>query len=115
MEKEKTAQQKAEESLKKVMQEGETPSVENLMLALNQAKVMNNQLRAKLAQLAEGCRDLELRLGASEFQHRLEFLWKVLFTAESKTVFGNDFVEKCKKDFEEMLFPVPQEPVKDNE
>lgn len=105
---------KAEQSLKKVMQEGEKPSVENLMLALNQANGKIKQMQVQMAQMADACRDMELRLVTTEFKHRLEFLWKVLFTEDAKTVFGKDFVEQCNLEFKEMMFPPVPQP-EDNE
>lgn len=105
----KVNEKKAEESLRKVMKEGEQPSVENLMLALNQANGKVRQMQAQLAQMADACRDMELRLVTTEFKHRLEFLWKVLFTEDAKKVFGEVFVEQCNLEFKEMMFPpVPQ-------
>ena len=111
MEKIKSKAQKiAEESLKKTMQEGEEPSVENLMVALNQANGRIKQMHAQMEQMADAYRDLQLRLATTEFQHRLEFLWKVLFTDNSHFVFGDEFVEKCAEEFKDMIFPnIPEE------
>ena len=106
MEKTKSKAQKvAEESLKKTMQEGQEPSVENLMLALNQANGKIKQLYAQMEQMSEAYRDLQLRLATNEFQHRLDFLWRVLFTNNSDIVFGAEFVEKCAAEFRDMMFP----------
>ena len=110
----KVNEKKAEESLRKVMKEGEQPSVENLMLALNQANGKVRQMQAQLAQMADACRDMELRLVTTEFKHRLEFLWKVLFTEDAKSVFGEVFVEQCNLEFKEMMFPPVPQP-EDNE
>lgn len=108
------AQKAAEESLKKTMQEGENPSPENLMLALDQA---NNRIRAmqlQMSQMNEAYKDLQLRLATTEFQHRLEFLWKVMFTDNSYVMFGEEFIEKCAEEFKEMMFPTfPVEQEKD--
>ena len=106
MEKTKSKAQKvAEESLKKTMQEGKEPSVENLMFALNQANDRIKQMHAQMEQMYEAHRDLQLRLATNEFQHRLDFLWKVMFTDNSYVMFGNEFIEKCAEEFKEMMFP----------
>ena len=98
-------QKAAEESLKKTMQEGEEPSVENLMVALEQAHTRIKQLQMQMAQMSEAYRDMQLRLATNEFQHRLEFLWKVLFIDGAPTVFGKEFIAKCTEEFKEMMFP----------
>ena len=105
MEKTKTNAQKAEESLKQTLQEEENPSVKNLVLALDQANNRIRQMQAQMAQMTNEYRDMQLRLATAEFQHRLEFLWKVLFTDDSHFVFGDEFVEKCAEEFKEMMFP----------
>lgn len=99
------SQKAAEESLKKVMQEGEEPSVENLMVALNQANGRIKQMQLQMSQMGEAYKDLQLRLATTEFQHRLEFLWKVMFTDDSHIMFGEEFIEKCAEEFKEMMFP----------
>ena len=106
MEKTKSKAQKiAEESLKKTMQEGKEPSVENLMFALNQANDRIKQMHAQMEQMYEAHRDLQLRLAANEFQHRLDFLWRVLFTEGTDQIFGKEFYKKCAEEFKEMMFP----------
>ena len=99
------AQKAAEESLKKTMQEGKEPSVENLMVALNQANGRIKQMQVQMGQMSEAYRDLQLRLATTEFQHRLEFLWKVMFTDGAPTLFGREFITKCAEEFKEMMFP----------
>lgn len=99
------SQKAAEESLKKTLQEGKEPSVENLMVALEQAHTRIKQLQMQLAQMSEAYRDMQLRLATNEFQHRLEFLWKVLFTDDAPTIFGKEFIAKCTEEFKEMMFP----------
>ena len=109
------AQKAAEESLKKTMQEGDKPSVENLMVALNQANGRIKQMQVQMGQMSEAYKDLQLRLATTEFQHRLDFLWKVLFTDGTKTVFGREFIEKCAEEFKDMMFPTfPVEQEEDN-
>ena len=109
------SQKAAEESLRKVMREGEEPSVENLMVALNQANSRIKQMQLQMSQMGEAYKDLQLRLATNEFQHRLDFLWRVLFTDETKTVFGGEFIEKCAEEFKEMMFPTfPVEQEEDN-
>lgn len=109
------SQKAAEESLKKVMQEGEEPSVENLMVALNQANGRIKQMQLQMSQMNEAYKDLQLRLATTEFQHRLEFLWKVMFTDDSHVIFGKEFIEKCSEEFKEMMFPTfPMEQEEDN-
>lgn len=109
------SQKAAEESLKKTMQEGDEPSVENLMVALNQANGRIKQMQLQMSQMGEAYKDLQLRLATTEFQHRLEFLWKVLFTDNSHFVFGDGFVEKCAAEFRDMMFPTfPVEQEEDN-
>ena len=80
-------------------------SVENLMVALEQAHTRIKQLQMQMGQMSEAYKDMQLRLATNEFQHRLEFLWKVLFTDGAKTVFGREFIEKCVEEFKEMIFP----------
>ena len=58
-----------------------------------------------MSQMNEGFRDLQLRLATTEFQHRLEFLWKVMFTEGTSRIFGNAFIERCADEFKEMMFP----------
>lgn len=99
------AQKAAEESLRKTMQEGEEPSVENLMVALSQANGRIKQMQIQMGQMSEAYKDLQLRLATTEFQHRLEFLWKVMFTDNSYVMFGEEFIEKCAEEFKEMMFP----------
>ena len=99
------AQKAAEESLRKTMQEGKEPSVENLMVALNQANGRIKQMHVQMEQMSEAYKDLQLRLATTEFQHRLEFLWKVMFTDNSYVMFGEEFIEKCAEEFKEMMFP----------
>ena len=99
------SQKAAEESLKKVMQEGDEPSVENLMAALSQANGRIKQMQIQMGQMSEAYKDLQLRLATTEFEHRLEFLWKVLFTDGAPTIFGRDFTKKCAEEFKEMMFP----------
>lgn len=109
------AQKAAEESLRKTMQEGEEPSVENLMVALNQANGRIKQMQIQMGQMSEAYKDLQLRLATTEFQHRLEFLWKVMFTDNSYGMFGEEFIEKCAEEFKEMMFPTfPTEQEEDN-
>lgn len=109
------AQKAAEESLKKTMQEGKEPSVENLMVALNQANGRIKQMQVQMEQMYDAHRDLQLRLATNEFQHRLEFLWKVMFTDNSYVMFGEEFIEKCAEEFKEMMFPTfPVEQEEDN-
>lgn len=109
------SQKAAEESLKKVMQEGEEPSVENLMVALNQANGRIKQMQLQMGQMSEAYKDMQLRLATTEFQHRLDFLWKVLFTDNSYTMFGEEFLEKCAEEFKEMMFPTfPMEQEEDS-
>ena len=115
MEKTKTNAQKAEESLKQTLQEGKSPSVENLMLALDQANNRMRQMQAQMAQMANEYRDMELRLATAEFQHRLEFLWKVMFTDSSYVILGEEFIEKCAEEFKEMMFPTFPEEQKEDE
>ena len=98
-------QKAAEESLRKTMQEGEEPSVEKLMIALNQANGRIKQMQLQMSQMGEAYKDLQLRLATTEFQHRLEFLWKVMFTDNSYAMFGKEFIEKCAEEFKEMMFP----------
>ena len=98
-------QRAAEESLKKTLQEGKEPSVENLMVALEQAHTRIKQLQMQMGQMSEAYRDMQVRLATNEFQHRLEFLWKVLFTDDAPTVFGKEFIAKCTEEFKEMMFP----------
>lgn len=98
-------QKAAEESLRKTMQEGEEPSVEKLMVALNQANGRIKQMQIQMGQMSEAYKDLQLRLATTEFQHRLEFLWKVMFTDNSYAMFGKEFIEKCAEEFKEMMFP----------
>lgn len=98
-------QKAAEESLKKTMQEGEEPSVESLMVALNQANGRIRQMQVQMGQMSEAYKEMQLRLATNEFQHRLEFLWKVLFTDGAPTIFGREFIAKCTEEFKEMLFP----------
>lgn len=100
-----TTQKVAEESLKKTLQEGAEPSVENLMVALEQAHTRIKQLQMQMAQMSEAYRDMQLRLATNEFQHRLEFLWKVLFTDYAASTFGDEFIAKCTEEFKEMMFP----------
>ena len=100
----------AQESLNKVMHEADEPSVENLMVALNQANGRIKQMQMQMAQMVESYKDLQLRLATTEFQNRLDFLWKVLFTDNSHFVFGDEFVEKCADEFKDMMFPqIPEE------
>lgn len=99
------SQKAAEESLKKVMQEGKEPSVENLMVALNQANSRIKQMQLQMSQMGEAYKDMQLRLATTEFQHRLEFLWKVMFTDDSYVMFGEEFIKKCAEEFKEMMFP----------
>ena len=109
------AQKAAEESLRKTMQEGDKPSVENLMLALEQAHTRIKQMQVQMSQIGEAYKDMQLRLATTEFQHRLEFLWKVMFTDDSHIMFGEEFIEKCAKEFKEMMFPTfPTEQEEDN-
>lgn len=109
------AQKAAEESLKKTMQEGKEPSVKNLMVALNQANGRIKQMQVQMEQMYDAHRDLQLRLATNEFQHRLEFLWKVMFTDNSYVMFGEEFIEKCAEEFKEMMFPTfPVEQEEDN-
>lgn len=108
-------QKAAEESLRKTMQEGKEPSVENLMVALNQANGRIKQMQLQMSQMGEAYKDLQLRLATTEFQHRLEFLWKVMFTDNSYVMFGEEFIEKCAEEFKEMMFPTfPTEQEEDN-
>lgn len=104
----------AQKSLNKVLQEGGQPSVENLMLALNQAKVNEQNNRNTILQMKEALRDLQIRLVTTEFQHRLEFLWKVMFTEGSINMFGADFISQCAEEFKYMMFP-PAEETKEQE
>ena len=100
----------SEESLRKTMQEGKEPSVEQLMIALNKSEATIRQLKVQLGQAAEAYKDMQLRLATTEFQHRLEFLWKVMFTDGSSSLFGRDFITKCAEEFKKMMFPViPEE------
>lgn len=100
----------AQEALRKASTEGTVPSIENLMISLDRANTTIRNLKAQMSQMVEGYRDLQVRLAANEFQHRLEFLWKVLFTEDSKAVFGKEFVEKCNDEFKDMMFPqMPEE------
>lgn len=106
----------AEESLNKVMHENDEPSVENLMLALNQANGRIKQMQVQMAQMAEAYKDLQLRLATTEFQNRLEFLWKVMFTDYSNQMFGDDFIAKCAEEFKDMMFPTfPMEQKEEND
>ena len=98
-------QKAAEESLRKVMQKDGTPSVETLMAALDQANGRIRQMQIQMSQMNEACRDMKLRLAANEFQHRLDFLWRVLFTDNSSIIFGDEFLEKCAEEFKDMMFP----------
>jgi len=95
----------SEESLRKTMQEGTEPSVEQLTFALNKSEATIRQLKIQLGQAAEAYKDMQLRLATTEFQHRLEFLWKVMFTDGAPTLFGRDFITKCAEEFKEMMFP----------
>lgn len=95
----------SEESLKKTMQEGKEPSVEQLMFALNKSEATIRQLKVQLGQAAEAYKNMQLRLATTEFQHRLEFLWRVMFTDGSPSLFGKDFITKCAGEFKEMMFP----------
>lgn len=107
----------AQKDLTKAIQEGtEEPSVENLMIALSQSKATIQNLRNQIKQMAEGYRDLQIRLATTEFQHRLDFLWKVLFTENSEVYFGSEFLMKCAEEFKEMMFPQVAEetPVEEN-
>lgn len=99
------SQKAAEESLKKTMQEGEEPSVENLMVALNQANGRIKQMQVQMGQMSEAYKDLQLRLATTEFQHRLDFLWRVMFTEDSPVIFGKEFIKRCADEFKDMMFP----------
>jgi hypothetical protein len=99
----------AEDSLQKVMQEGE-PSVQELMSKLSDASIENQRLRYQMKQMAEEFKNMQIRLGAEEYKHRTEYLWKVIFTPESPIAFGVEFVDRCKEEFIEMMFPtIPEE------
>lgn len=101
----------AQESLNKVMHEADEPSVENLMVALNQANGRIKQMQVQMAQMVESYKDLQLRLATTEFQNRLDFLWRVLFTDNSCGMFGEEFISKCVEEFKDMMFPqFPEEP-----
>ena len=99
----------AKKSLQETMQQGE-PTVENLMFALNKSEATIKQLRMQLGQAAEAYKDVQLRLSLTEFHNRLEFLWKVMFTDGSASLFGRDFITKCAEEFKEMMFPPLAEP-----
>lgn len=100
----------AQESLDKVMHEADEPSVENLMVALNQANNRVKQMQVQMAQMVESYKDLQLRLATTEFQNRLDFLWRVMFTEDSLTIFGKEFIKKCAEEFKDMMFPqIPEE------
>jgi Zn-dependent oligopeptidase len=105
----------AQESLNKVMQEANEPSVENLMVALNQANNRVKQMQVQMAQMVESYKDLQLRLATTEFQNRLDFLWKVMFTDNTRDMFGDDFIVKCAEEFKDMMFPQIPEELNNNE
>lgn len=105
----------AQESLNKVMHEANEPSVENLMVALNQANNRVKQMQMQMAQMVESYKDLQLRLATTEFQNRLDFLWKVMFTDNTRDMFGDDFIAKCAEEFKDMMFPQIPEELNNNE
>lgn len=100
------SQNPTEESLKKTMHEGGEPSVEQLAFTINKQEALIKQLKSQLNQAAEAYRDMQIRLATTEFHHRLEFLWKVMFTENSSYMFGDEFIKKCAGEFKDMMFPV---------
>ena len=105
----------AQESLQDAMQGG-TPSVEELMNHLREAALENQKLKYQMRQMSEEYKSMQLRLGAEEYKLRTEYLWKVLFTEYSTTVFGDEFVDRCRDEFIEMMFPtMPEESTADKD
>lgn len=96
----------AQKALDKLIHDDKNPkTVEELTFALGRANNTIQNMRMQMNQMNESYRDLQLRLATTEFQHRLEFLWKVLFTEGTSKVFGNGFIEQCADEFKEMMFP----------
>lgn len=98
----------AQESLRRLMQEGKKqPPVDVVMMNLKQARAENEQLKIQLMRAGEQFRDMQLRLLTNEFQNRLEFLWRVMFTEGTEKLFGKDFINKCAEEFKDMMFLAP--------
>ena len=104
----------AQKDLDKLTHDAQNPkTAEELTFALSRANNTIQNMRAQMSQMAESYRDMQLRLATTEFQHRLEFLWKVLFTEGASGIFGNAFLARCAEEFKEMMFPpIPETEMK---
>lgn len=110
---EKEQRKKDAEKAFESLSHGGEPDVKDLMKSLQAASMENQRLKMQLSQVVEQFKDLQLRLGAEEYKVRMEYLWKVV-TSKEGLAFDEEFVERCRAEFQNMIFPPAGEEEEDD-